>query len=96
MKKESEFRRWCRDTWLTNSAELESYNQHPYSFQEYFQKYKYWLKSEFQLNQRSKKDPDLLIGIVFDDKFDNTGVNLLSDSQNKLLKTLKDSNEKQR
>lgn len=94
MKQESEFRHWCRNIWLDNCAELESYKQLPYSLQEYFQKYKYWLKREFQHKKRSKKDPDFLLGIVLDDKFDSTGVKLLSDSQNKLLKTLKDSNEK--
>lgn len=95
MKHESEFRYWCRNLWLDNCAELESYKQLPYSLQEYFQKHKYWLKREFQHQQRSKRnDPNLAVGIILDDKFDSTGVKLLSDSQNKLIKTLKDNNEK--
>lgn len=95
MKDESEFRYWCRNIWLENCAELESYKQLPYSLQEYFQKYKYWLKREFQHHKKSsKKEPDLLIGLVLDDKFDSTGIKLLSNSQDRLLKTLKDNNEK--
>ena len=94
---DSEFRRWCHNLWLDNCAELESYRLLPYTMQEYFQKHKYWLKREFQHRKKSKIDkPDLAIGFVLDDKFDSTGVRLISDNQNRLLKTLKDNNEKQR
>lgn len=41
-------------------------------------------------------DPNFAIEAVIDDKLDYTGTKLLSNSQNRLTKTLKDNNEKQR
>jgi hypothetical protein len=41
-------------------------------------------------------EPNFVIDAVIDDKLDYTGAKLLSDSQNRLIKTLKDNNEKQR
>lgn len=41
-------------------------------------------------------DPNFVIEAVIDDKLDYTGSKLLSNSQKKLIKTLKDNNEKQR
>lgn len=94
--KHSDFRTWCRNIWLDNCEELQSYKQLPYTLQEYFQKYKYWLKREYQHQLRTSRlsEPNPAIGLVLDDKFDSTGVRLLSDNQNKLLKPLKDNNEK--
>lgn len=96
MKPHSKFRSWCRDIWLDNCEELRSYNQLPYTLEEYFQKYKYWLKREFQYQMKTSasSEPNPAIGMILDDKFDSTGVRLLSDNQNKLIKTLKDDNEK--
>jgi hypothetical protein len=41
-------------------------------------------------------DPNFVIQTVLDDKLDSTGATLLSKNQNKLIKTLKDKDEKQR
>lgn len=43
------FRMWCQAKWYEHKDELESYGQGlPYTAQEYFVKYKYWLKREYQ------------------------------------------------
>jgi hypothetical protein len=42
------FRDWLRQLWLENCTERDSYNQLPYSQQEYFQRHKYWLKREYR------------------------------------------------
>lgn len=48
------FRSWCREMWYEHKAEMEAYGQTlPYNAQEYFLKYKFWLKREFK-HQRSK------------------------------------------
>ena len=39
-------------------------------------------------------EPGFVIEAVLDDKLDYTGAKLLSNSQNRLTKTLKDNNEK--
>ena len=39
-------------------------------------------------------DPNFVIEAVLDDKLDSTGAKLLSNSQRRLIKTLKDNNEK--
>jgi alpha-beta hydrolase superfamily lysophospholipase len=39
--------------WEENCIEHELFNERPYAMQEYFSKYKYWLKREFKF-QRSK------------------------------------------
>ena len=41
-------------------------------------------------------DPNFVIQAVLDDKLDSTGATLLSNNQRRLIKTLKDNNEKQR
>lgn len=43
------FRNWCNDKWYEHRDELESYGESlPYTAQEYFAKYKYWLKREYK------------------------------------------------
>lgn len=39
-------------------------------------------------------EPNFVIEAVLDDKLDSTGAKLLSNSQKRLIKTLKDNNEK--
>jgi hypothetical protein len=39
-------------------------------------------------------DPNFVIQTVLDDKLDSTGAKLLSNSQHRLIKTLKDKDEK--
>jgi hypothetical protein len=46
------------------------------------------------MQENRPTEPNLALDIVFDDKLDSTAVTLLSNSQNKLIKTLKDENEK--
>lgn len=96
----SKFRLWLNNIWFDNCAEHRDLGELPYTMQEYFQKYKYWLKREFRHQERreelKKPDPNLAIAAALDDKLDYTGSGLLSKSQNKLISTLKDNNEKQR
>ena len=48
------FRLWCQDKWYEHKDELASYGQTlPYSSQEYFTKYKFWLKREYK-HQRNE------------------------------------------
>jgi hypothetical protein len=46
--KETGFRRWLHELWLRNCDERSNYNQLPYTQQEYFCHYKYWLKREYR------------------------------------------------
>jgi hypothetical protein len=49
----SNFRRWLHELWLRNCDERVEFHELPYTQQEYFQQYKYWLKREYQ-HQKSK------------------------------------------
>jgi hypothetical protein len=43
------FRFWCREKWYEHISELESYGIiAPYTQDQYFQMYKWWLKREFR------------------------------------------------
>lgn len=43
------FRSWCREKWYEHLEELESYKQPlPYTQEQYFRIYKYWLKREYK------------------------------------------------
>ena len=43
------FRTWGYEMWMNHNEELEAYGQPlPYTSQEYFAKYKYWLKREYK------------------------------------------------
>ena len=45
----TQFRTWCREKWYEHGEELTSYGmQLPYTSQEYFAKYKFWLKREYR------------------------------------------------
>jgi len=44
----SNFRRWLYELWVRNCDERTEHHQLPYTQQEYFQQYKYWLKREFR------------------------------------------------
>lgn len=52
--KDSEFRNWVRLLWLENIQETEGFGQTPYPLEEYWSRYKYWLKREFKY-QRGRK-----------------------------------------
>ena len=47
------FRQWVHELWLQNSDEHQAYNQLPYTQQQYFQQYKYWLKREYRHQTRA-------------------------------------------
>jgi|LauGreDrversion4_2_1035121.scaffolds.fasta_scaffold239001_2 hypothetical protein len=53
--KVTDFRRWLHELWLQNSDEQRDYGQLPYTQEQYFRMYKYWLKREYrhQRNQRA-------------------------------------------
>jgi hypothetical protein len=48
MTKQSEFRRWVHELWLQNCDEHSELNELPFSQQEYWDMYKFWLKREFK------------------------------------------------
>jgi hypothetical protein len=53
--KDTAFRTWLRQLWMENCRERDEFNERPLSQQEYFNKFKYWLKREFRFqNQRNK------------------------------------------
>jgi hypothetical protein len=54
--KGSEFRAWCMDKWYEHKEELLLCEKRitEYSSKEYFAKYKYWLKRQFQYETKSK------------------------------------------
>jgi hypothetical protein len=55
--KPNSFRMWCTEKWFEHKDELEAYKQPlPYTSQEYFQRYKFWLKREYQHQQKQAKD----------------------------------------
>lgn len=56
-EKLSDFRLWTINTWYEHLAELESYNQPiNYTSKDYFKRYKYWLKREYQYQQKVQNE----------------------------------------
>jgi hypothetical protein len=53
MNEQSKFRRWVHELWLQNTDELIEYKELPYTQEQYFQMYKYWLKREFKHRQKN-------------------------------------------
>lgn len=50
--KTNSFRLWCQEKWFEHKDELATYKQPlPYTAQEYFERYKYWLKREYRYRQ---------------------------------------------
>ena len=54
MTEQSEFRKWVRELWLQNCDEHSEFNELPFTQQEYWDMYKFWLKREFK-HQRDKQ-----------------------------------------
>ena len=52
--KESDFRNWVKRIWLENSEERSQFRQLPYSIQEYWKQYKFWLKREYRAQNERK------------------------------------------
>lgn len=46
--KNSEFRRWVMELWLNNKEEHLNWNQEPYTINEYWSRYKWWIKTEWR------------------------------------------------
>jgi hypothetical protein len=51
-----DFRTWLRNIWVENCLEHDQYGELPYTMEEYFQRYKWWLKREFRYQQKSRKE----------------------------------------
>lgn len=45
---DSAFRRWVREIWEDNCLEHEAYGEPQFTVQEYWAKYKYWLKDKYR------------------------------------------------
>lgn len=54
--KQSQFREWVRNIWLDNCDEHDMFREPKLNMSEYFQKYKYWLKREFQYQQKGSNN----------------------------------------
>jgi hypothetical protein len=55
MKKTTPFRLWVNNLWFENRDEYDTFSQQGYSLEEYFNRYKYWLKREYQYQLRQQK-----------------------------------------
>lgn len=61
MKKEldtrtaSRFRNWVRNLWIENTTERAEYRELPYTMEEYWARYKWWLKREYQHQNKDNK-----------------------------------------
>lgn len=51
-KEPSNFRLWVQNLWYENCDEHYAHKEPSYSIQEYFQKFKYWLKREYRHQQQ--------------------------------------------
>lgn len=52
--KDSHFRTWVRNLWFDNTSERLEYRELPYSMEEYWEKYKWWLKREYRFQTKQK------------------------------------------
>lgn len=48
------FRQWVHELWLQNCDEHLEVKELPYSQEQYFQMYKYWLKREYKHQTENK------------------------------------------
>ena len=51
----SRFRLWVQNIWVENSEEHLYFRENPYTIQQYWEKYKYWLKREYK-HQQGKRN----------------------------------------
>jgi len=54
IKVQSQFSHWLRNLWLDNCDEHQVYGEQKYTMQEYWNKYKWWLRREYR-HQMSKE-----------------------------------------
>lgn len=61
MKEMTSFRLWVRNIWLDNTEEQLAYKELPYTMQEYWSRYKWWLRREFkhQTAQKNQSNADV-------------------------------------
>lgn len=50
--KHSPFRHWLHELWLQNKDEHADYHESILAFDEYFRRYKWWLKREYRFQNR--------------------------------------------
>jgi hypothetical protein len=48
------FRNWLHELWLQNCDEHRDYNELPLTQEEYFKRYKYWLRREYRFQLRKQ------------------------------------------
>ena len=51
-KKSSAFRMWVTELWFQNKEERLLHSEASIKMEEYFQRYKYWLKREYKHQQK--------------------------------------------
>ena len=49
------FSTWLENLWRENYSEHDDYNEPRYTLQEYFAKYKWWLRREYRYQQTLKE-----------------------------------------
>jgi hypothetical protein len=49
------FRQWLTELWRENCDELDGYRQPRHTFEEYFTRYKWWLKREYQYQRTARR-----------------------------------------
>ena len=49
------FRQWLVELWRENCDELDGYGQPRHTFKEYFVRYKWWLKREYQYQRNARR-----------------------------------------
>lgn len=54
MVKLTPFRLWLHNIWIENCAEHDGFGELPYTMQEYWYRYKHWLRREYRYQQRQK------------------------------------------
>jgi hypothetical protein len=51
---DSNFQNWLRLIWLENCREHEAHQELPYTLQEYWNRYRWWLRREYRFQQKNK------------------------------------------
>jgi hypothetical protein len=54
--KNSPFRNWVQSIWIENKEEHLTYHENPYTIEEYWEQYKYWLKQQYRKYRKNEKD----------------------------------------
>lgn len=66
MNKMTPFRLWLHQIWIENCSEHDGYGELPFTKQEYWNRYKYWLRREYRFQQdRQPEKPVIIKSIPF-------------------------------